>query len=70
MSLSKSLEPVARRGLGIALSYVGGITLSLLLVPEMPRRPETILIYAVFTAVPLLAFLLQCGEHAPHHGRG
>jgi len=56
--------------LGIALSYVGGITLSLLLVPEMPRRPETILIYAVFTAVPLLAFLLQCGEHAPHHGRG
>jgi hypothetical protein len=52
----KTLEPVARWGLGIALSYVGGITLSLLLVPQIPRRPETIVIYAVLTAVPLLAF--------------
>ncbi|UCC77104.1 MAG: hypothetical protein JSW37_01720 [Anaerolineales bacterium] len=52
----KSLEPVARWGLGIALSYVGGITLSLLLVPEIPRSPETIVIYGVLTAVPLLAF--------------
>lgn len=52
----KSLEPVARWGLGIALSYVGGITLSLLLLPQIPRRPETIVIYAVLTAVPLFAF--------------
>jgi hypothetical protein len=52
----KALEPVARWGLGIALSYVGGITLSLLLVPRFTLNIQNIATYGVLTAAPVLVF--------------
>ncbi len=52
----KALEPVARWGLGIAMSYVGGITLSLLLVPRFTLDIPNITTYGVLTAAPVLVF--------------
>ena len=52
----KALEPVARWGLGIAMSYVGGITLSLLLFPGFTLNTQSITTYGVLTAAPVLVF--------------
>jgi hypothetical protein len=52
----KALEPVARWGLGIAMSYVGGITLSLLLVPQVTLSIQNIATYGILTAAPVLVF--------------
>jgi hypothetical protein len=52
----KALEPVARWGLGIAMSYVGGITLSLLLLSRLTVNIEFIATYGALTAAPVLVF--------------
>jgi hypothetical protein len=52
----KALEPVARWGLGIAMSYVGGITLSLLFVPRVTLSIQNIATYGILTAAPVLVF--------------
>ncbi len=52
----KLLEPVARWGLGVALSYVGGITLSLLFLPRLTLLVETLILYGLLTATPVLVF--------------
>jgi hypothetical protein len=54
-------EAVGRQGLLIALVFVGGITISLLLVafePEVFLRPEFWLIYIPLALVPVMLFFL------------
>jgi hypothetical protein len=55
----ESLEPIARWSLGIALSYVGGITLGLLFTPQLVPNFETIMVYGILTVVPVLVFFLN-----------
>jgi hypothetical protein len=54
-----SLEPVGRWSLGIALSYVGGITLGLLFTPRLAPSIESILIFGTLTLAPVLVFFLN-----------
>jgi len=55
-----SLEPIARWSLGTALNYVGGITLSLLFVPQAALlRIEAIVIYIPLTLTAVLTFFLN-----------
>lgn len=54
------LEPIARWSLGLSMLFIGGITLSLLLVPDrqMLVRGEWIVLYSVMLVVPILVFFL------------
>jgi hypothetical protein len=54
-----SLEPIGRWSLGIALSYIGGITLSLLFIPRFTPTIETIILYGTLTLTPVLVFFLN-----------
>jgi hypothetical protein len=55
----ESLEPIAHWSLGIALSYVGGITLGLLFTPQLVPNFETVMAYGILTLAPLLVFFLN-----------
>lgn len=55
----ESLEPVGCWSLGIALSYVGGITLGLLFTPQLAANIETIIIFGTLTVAPVLVFFLN-----------
>jgi hypothetical protein len=55
-----SLEPIARWSLGSTLSYIGGITLSLLFIPRAALlRVEVISIYIPLTLTAVLSFFLN-----------
>lgn len=53
------LEPIGHWSLGIALSYVGGNTLSLIFLPRPALIVETAIIYGVLSLTPVLVFFLN-----------
>jgi hypothetical protein len=53
------LEPIGRWSLGVALSYVGGSTLSLLFLPQPAQTVETVLMFGLFLLAPVLVFFLN-----------
>lgn len=53
------LEPVGRWSLGVALSYVGGNTLSLIFIHQLALIVETAIIYGVLLLAPVLVFFLN-----------
>jgi len=55
----RPLEPIARWSLGIVLSYIGGITLSLLFIPQRLSIIQNIIMYSTFILVSALMFFLN-----------
>ncbi len=55
----KPVEPIGRWSLGIALAFIAGTTLSLLLAPTFRIRLETIIIYGALILSPVLVFFLN-----------
>jgi len=55
----KPLEPVGRWSLGIALFFIGGTTLSLLLITQVILSLETVIIYVPLILVPVSVFFLN-----------
>jgi hypothetical protein len=53
------LEPIGHWSLGVALSYVGGNTLSLIFLPRPALIVETAIIYGVLSLTPVLVFFLN-----------
>jgi hypothetical protein len=53
------LEPIGRWSLGVALSFVGGITLSLIFLPRPARIAGTATMYAILILAPVLVFFLN-----------
>lgn len=55
----ESLEPIARWSLGIALSFIGGMTLGLLFLPWHTLSIENFILYVPLTLTPALVFFLN-----------
>jgi hypothetical protein len=55
----KPLEPIGRWSLGIALFFIGGITLSLLLVTRHAFILEMVVVYVPLVLAPVLVFFLN-----------
>jgi hypothetical protein len=55
----KPLEPIGRWSLGIALFFIGGTTLSLLLIAQHVFILETVVIYVPLVLVPVSVFFLN-----------
>jgi hypothetical protein len=55
----QSLEPVAVWSLGIALYFVGGVTLSLVFLPWLTLRTENLIAYIPATLAPVIVFFLN-----------
>jgi hypothetical protein len=53
------LEPIGRWSLGVALSYVGGSSLSLIFLPRPAMIAGTAIIYTVLLLAPVLVFFLN-----------
>jgi hypothetical protein len=53
------LEPIGHWSLGVALSYVGGSTLSLIFLPRPAMIAETAILYGVLSLTPVLVFFLN-----------
>jgi hypothetical protein len=53
------LEPIGRWSLGVALSYIGGSTQSLIFLPRPARTVETVLMIGLFLLAPVLVFFLN-----------
>ncbi|MGD2145425.1 MAG: hypothetical protein PVH41_01880 [Anaerolineae bacterium] len=53
------LEPIGRWSLGVALSYVGGITLTLLFLPPPARTVETVVMFGLCLLAPVLVFFVN-----------
>jgi hypothetical protein len=53
------LEPIGRWSLGVALSYVGGSTLSLIFLPRPAMIAGTAIAYTVLLLAPVLVFFLN-----------
>jgi hypothetical protein len=53
------LEPIGRWSLGVALSYVGGSTLSLIFLPQPALIVETIFVFGMILLAPVLVFFLN-----------
>jgi hypothetical protein len=53
------LEPIGRWSLGVALSFVGGITLSLIFLPQPALTVATAIMYVVLSLAPVLVFFLN-----------
>jgi hypothetical protein len=56
----RPLEPIAHWSLGLAMLFIGGITLSVLLIPDrqMLLNGEWITLYSLMLLVPILVFFL------------
>jgi hypothetical protein len=55
----ESLQPIAQWSLGIALYFVGGITLSLLTERSLALRVEQLIGYAAVSLAPVIVFFLN-----------
>jgi hypothetical protein len=53
------LEPIGHWSLGVALSYVGGSTLSLIFLPQPALIVETIFMFGIVLLAPVLVFFLN-----------
>ena len=55
----RPFDAVGRQGLVSALAFIGGISVSLLLMPEAIRRPEFWVVYIPLVMVPVAIFFLN-----------
>jgi hypothetical protein len=55
----RTLQPIGRWSLSIALIFIGGAVLSLFFVPQLTLNVEAIVLYGVLVLTPVLVFFLN-----------